>query len=175
MLSWLNDSLPSLKDCKYLQARSQDLEKGGGGGLFWKSEKCANNLDPNFHCSWISFTGFARNLRRNFSETSETQSAQNQVVSKKKKKVFTDFETDFRPKSKIHTFFPPNFRWSPKKIGKSNVWEGAVFRWGGRLFSIFHQKSASKAPKTCDFAYFTSQWGAVAPPPAPPGYATKYL
>ena len=37
----------------------------------------------------------------------------------------------------------------------------------GGLFSIFHKKSASKAPKTCDFAYFTSQWGARAPP-APP-------
>ena len=43
----------------------------------------------------------------------------------------------------------------------------------GGLFSIFHKKSASKAPKTCDFAYFTSQWGARAPPqPPPPGYAT---
>ena len=42
----------------------------------------------------------------------------------------------------------------------------------GGLFSIFHQKSASKAPKTCDFAYFTSQWGGYRPPPAPPGYAT---
>ena len=37
----------------------------------------------------------------------------------------------------------------------------------GGLFSIFHQKSASKAPKTCDFAYFTSQWGGLSPP-APP-------
>ena len=40
---------------------------------------------------------------------------------------------------------------------------------GGELFSIFHKKSASKPPKWCDFAYFTSQWGARAPPP---GYAT---
>ena len=48
------------------QARSQDLEKGG---LFWKSEKSANDLDPNFHCSWISFTRFVRKLRRNFSES----------------------------------------------------------------------------------------------------------
>ena len=31
-----------------MQARSQDLEKGG---LFCKSEKSANELDPNFHCS----------------------------------------------------------------------------------------------------------------------------
>ena len=49
---------------------------------------------------------------------------------------------------------------------------GALFVWGG-LFSIFHRKSASKAQKTCDFAYFTSQWGGLEPPPPPPpGYAT---
>ena len=48
-----------------VQARSQDLEKGGGG-LFWKSEKCANDLDSNFHWSWISF-------RRIVSESSEIQ------------------------------------------------------------------------------------------------------
>ena len=40
----------------------------------------------------------------------------------------------------------------------------------GGLFSIFHTKSASKAQKTCDFAYFTSQWGGSSPPR--PGYAT---
>ena len=44
---------------------------------------------------------------------------------------------------------------------------GAVFLWGG-LFSIFHKKSASKALKTCDFAYFASQWGWLEPPPPPP-------
>ena len=29
----------------------------------------------------------------------------------------------------------------------------------GGLFSIFHIKSASKAQKTCDFAYLPRQWG----------------
>ena len=91
----------------------------------------------------------------------------------------------FRPKSKIQTFFPPKIRWSPKKkkvfakiqgdfssnFASSNVWRGALFVRGG-LFSIFHRKSASKAQKTCDFAYFTSQWGRLEPPPPPPGYAT---
>ena len=75
-----------------------------------------------------------------------------EVVSKKKKKVFTEIETHFS-----------------LRFGNSNVRGGAVFlRWG--LFSIFHKKSASKAPKTCDFAYFTSQWGGSSPPP--PGYDT---
>ena len=37
----------------------------------------------------------------------------------------------------------------------------------GGLFSIFHKKSASKAPKTCDLAYFTSQWGGSSSPRPP--------
>ena len=41
----------------------------------------------------------------------------------------------------------------------------------GGLFSIFHKKSALKAPKTCDFAFFTNQWGGSSPPT--PGYATE--
>ena len=73
------------------QARSQDLEKGG---LFWNSEKFANDLDPNFHCSWISFTRFVRKLIRNFSES-----------------------------SKIQTYFPPKIRWSPKKKGLHQFWD----------------------------------------------------
>ena len=93
-------------------------------------------------------------------------SAQKQMVSKKKKKVFTEIETDF-----------------PAKIGNPNAFSGRITTCtsrlrhplsfeGGGLFSIFHQKSASKAPKTCDFAYFTSQWGGGAR--APPGDATGY-
>ena len=59
-------------------------------------------------------------------------------LQKKKKKVFAEIGSDFSA-----------------KFGNSNVSGGAVFLWGG-LFSIFHKKSASKALKTCDFAYFTS-------------------
>ena len=109
---------------------------------------------------------------------------------KKKKRSSPKFRVIFRRKSKIQTFFPPKIRWSKKKKKKkkglrqnsrrfffqnfasSNVSGGAFFAWGG-LFSIFHRKSASKAQKTCDFAYFTSQWGGLEPPPPPPGYATE--
>ena len=79
-------------------------------------------------------------------QNSKVFSAQNQVVSKKKIRSSPKFSQIFRSNSEIQTF------------------EGAVFLWGG-LFSIFHKKSASKAPKTCDFAYFTSQWGGLDPPP----------
>ena len=51
-----------------VQARSQEFAKGRG--LFWKLEWTVNELDPNFHQSWIKF-------RRFF--------CQNQVISKKKK------------------------------------------------------------------------------------------
>ena len=114
------------------QARSQNLEKGG---LFWKTEKSANDLDPNFHCSWISFIRFVRKLRRNFSESSEIQrffpSKMRWSPEKKKKKVFTEIESDF-----LSIF------------ANSNVWGGAVFAWGG-YFQFFtknrllkHQKRA---------------------------------
>ena len=40
----------------------------------------------------------------------------------------------------------------------------------GGLFSFLEQKSASKALKTWYFAYFSSQWGAR----APPAHATEH-
>ena len=111
----------------FMQARSQDLEKGGG--LFWKIEKSANGLDPNFHCSWISFRRFVRKLRRNFSENSEI-SAQNEVVSKKKKKVFTKFETDFSAEIRNSQVFSAQNQVVSKKKKKkrSSPKLGVIFR-----------------------------------------------
>ena len=79
------------------------------------------------------------------------------MISKKKKKKRSSpkFGEIFLPISQVQTF------------------EGGLFSDGG-IFSIFHRKSASKAQKTCDFAYFTSQWRGLEPPPPPPGYATGY-
>ena len=74
------------------------------------------------------------------------------MISKKKKKKGLHQNSG--------RFFFQNF-------ASSNVSGGALFAWGG-LFLIFHRKSASKAQKTCDFACFTSQWGGLEPPPAPP-------
>ena len=36
---------------------------------------------------------------------------------------------------------------------------------GGAIFNFSQKKLASKAPKTCDFAYFTSQLARAPPPP----------
>ena len=74
------------------------------------------------------------------------------------------FRRNFLESSEIRRFFPPKIRWSLAKFGNSNVSGGAVFLWAG-LFSIFQKKSASKALKTCDFAYFTNQWGGARAPP----------
>ena len=164
------------------QARSQDLEKGGP---FWKSEKCANDLDPNFHCSWISFTRFVRKLRRNFSESSEIQSYFPPKIrwspkKKKKKRSSPKLRLIIRPKSEIQTFFPPKIRWSPKKkvfteietdfsaeIGNPNVSGGAVFN--------FSQNIGLKTTKNVRFCILHNPMGeARAPPAPPPGYATVY-
>ena len=83
-------------------------------------------------------------------------SAQKQVISKKK--VFTEIETNFSA-----------------RIGNSNGVSGRITATSllrhpnsfGGLFSFFQQISALKAPKTCDLAYFTGQWGGGSSLPAP--------
>ena len=105
-----------------------------------------------------------------------------------KKRSSPKLRLTFRPKSEFQTFFWPKFKWSPKKKRRSSpklrlifqpnseiqTFGGGCFPMGGGLFSTFHKKSASKAPKTCDFAYFTSQWGGLEPPPPPPPPWLRY-
>ena len=156
------------------------------GGLFWKSEKCANDLDSNFHRPWISFRRSVRNLRRNVSEKSEIQRFFPPKIrwspkqNKKKKGLRQNSEWFFGRNPKFQRFFRPKLGDLQKKKKKKGLRQnsgrffsqfrkfkrlrGALFVWGG-LFSIFHRKSASKAQKSCDFAYFTSQWVGLEPPP----------
>ena len=61
-----------------------------------------------------------------------------------------------------------NSEWFFSQVSQVQTSEGGLFSYGGGLFSIFHRKSASKAQNTCVFAYFTSQWGRLEPPPPPP-------
>ena len=130
------------------QACSQDLEKGG---LFWKSEKSANDLDPNFHCSWMSSTRFVQKLRRNFSESSEIQS-----------------------------FFPPKIRWSPKKKRSSpklrlifrpnleiQTFEGGLFSYVGSCFQFFTKNPPQKHQKRAILHTSQANMGARAPHPPP--------
>ena len=109
-----------------------DLENFGWGGIF-------STKPQNFgwlHQNWEWFFGRNRKFERFFRP-------QSGGLQKKKKKVFTEIESDFptkikwspkkkkkrkkkkrsstklrvifRPKSEIRTFFPPTIRWSPKK------------------------------------------------------------
>ena len=104
-------------------------------------------------------------------------SAQNQVISKKKKKkkkVFAKIHSDFSAEirnSKV--FSAQNQMISEKKkvfpkLSLKFLPISQIQTFEGGLFSIFHIKSASKPQKTCDFAYFTTQWGGARAPPAPP-------
>ena len=173
--------------CK--QARSQDLEKGGGGGLFWKSEKCANDLDSNFHWSWISFRRFVRNLRRNVSESSEIQSFFPPKVGwspkkKKKKGLRQNSEWFFGRNPKFKGFFCPKLgdlhkkkkkkRSSPKlrllfrPTSQIQTFEGgAVFEWGGAIFHFSHQIGL-KSTKSMRFCTLHKPMGGARAPPPPP-------
>ena len=93
-------------------------------------------------------------------------SAQKQVISKKK--VFAEkkkvLRRIFRPKYQIQTIFPVLITATSSQLRLPNPFGG--------LFSFLDQKSASNALKTCDFAYFSGQWGGSSPPAPTPGYAT---
>ena len=89
-------------------------------------------------------------------------SAPKQVISQKnKQRSSPKLRRTFRPTSEIQTLFQAESR--------HLIHNFTQFLLVG-LFSFYYQKSASKAPKTCDFAYFTGQWERLEPPP--PGYAT---
>ena len=182
--TWPSRPRPRTSKC------SQDLEKGGAILKEW--EVCKRPW-LEFSLTLNQFQTVCQNLRRNVSKRSKNfppkiRWSPKKKKKKKKKRSSPKFRVIFPPKSKIQTFFSHKIKWSPKKKKKkkkkkglrrssrrfffqnfatSNVSGGALFAWGG-LFSIFHRKSASKAQKTCDFAYFTSQWGGLEPPPPPP-------
>ena len=94
------------------------------------------------------FFGQKRKFERFFSpKTGDLQS---------KKRSSPKLRRIFRPNSKIQTFFQAESRQLLQSFGTQ-------IPLGG-LFSFFQQKLASKAPKTCDFAYFKGQWGRLEPP-----------
>ena len=134
-------------------ARIRIWKRGGGGGFFWKSEKTANDLDRNFNCSWIKITRFIRKLRQNFSENSEIQTLfhPKNRWSPKKKRSSPKLRRIFRPEADVQTLFQADSRHLLHNFGTQ-------FSLGGRLFSFFHQKSASKAPKTCPLEPPTPPW-----------------
>ena len=135
---------------QYAQARSQDLEKGGG--LFWNIENCANDLDPNFHCSWISFTRFFRKLRPNYSESSEFQRYIPPKISCSPKKK----------KEEIHR----NWDWFFGRNPKFKRSRGGCFPKRGAIFN-FSQKIWLKTTKNVQFCILHKPMGELEPPPPP--------
>ena len=178
---------------KSRQARSQGLEKGGG--YFERVRKVQTTLTRIL----IVLKSVSHGLTENSGEISRKARKfegffrpKSGGLQKKKKGLRRNWVRFFRRNPKFKGFFPPKNRWSPKKkkqkkkvffaeiesdfsakFGNSNVSGGLFSLWGGGLFSIFYKKSASKALKTCDFEYFTSQWGGLEPPRPPPCYATE--
>ena len=105
------------------QARSQDLERGGGAFL----KELEKSKRP-----WSEFSFF---LNQNHTVCSKIEteflgkpgnlnvfSAQKQVISKKKRSS-PKLRLIFRPQSEIWTFFPPKNKWSPKKKGLHRNWD----------------------------------------------------
>ena len=92
-------------------------------------------------------------------QNSNVFSAQNQVISKKKKK---------RASPKFKAIFLPKFR-------KFKRFRGGSFRMGGAIFN-FSQKIGLKSTKNMRFCILHKPMGgARAPPPPPPGYATAVI
>ena len=114
---------------------------------------------------------------------SKVVSAHKKVISKKekkKKRSSPKLRVIFRPKSEIFSvFFRPKSsdlhkkkRSSPisrlifRPISQIQSSEGGLFSNGGAIF-YFSQKIGLKSTKNMQFAYFTSQWGGLEPPPPP--------
>ena len=124
------------------------------GGLFWNSEKCANDLDSNFHWPWISIRRFVRNLRRNVSEIQRFFPPKIRWSPKKKKKKK---KKGLRQNSGQFFFF--QFR-------KFKVRGGALFVWGGAIFH-FSQKIGLKSTKNMRFCILHKPMGGLEPPRPP--------
>ena len=154
------------------------------GGLFWKSEKCANDVDSNFHWPWISFRGFVRNLRQNVSERSEIQRFFSPKIrwspKKKKKSLRQNSEWFFGRNPKFKRFFRPKLgdlqkkkRSSPKfraiflPISQVQTFEGGLFSYGGGYFPFFTENRPQKHKKHA-FLHTSQANGGGSSPPAPP-------
>ena len=163
-----------------MQARSQDLERGGAILKEW--ELCKRPW-PEFSLFLNQFHTVCPKIETKFLGklgNSKIFSAQNQLVSKKKKKkglhrnwdwlnsnVFSAQNQVVSKKKGLHRnwdwFFGPN--------RKSKRLRGGCFSMGG-LFSIFHKKSPQNHQKRAILHTSQANGGARAPPPPRLRYCT---
>ena len=111
-----------------------------------------------------------------FLGNSKVFSAQNQVVSKKKKKkVFSKIETDFSIEIGNSNVFSTQNQVVSKKKKQSEIqtFEEGLFSYGGggTIFN-FSQKIGLKSTKNVRFCILHKPMGGARAPPRPPGYAT---
>ena len=184
---------PDLRCARPMQARCQDLEKGGGG-FFERVRKVQTTLTRIF----IVLESVSHGLSENWdgisrkAESSNVFSAQKQVVSKKKKKVFTEIESDFSAKignsndfsakrqvvskkKKVFAEIESNFS---AKIALSNTFSHRIttsisrlrhpISFGGGCFQFFTKNRPKKQQKRAILHTSQANGGAR----APPGYAT---
>ena len=123
------------------------------GGLFWKSEMCANDLDSNFHWSWMSRK--ARKFKAFFCPKS------GDLKKKKKKKVFAKIQSDFSAEIRNSKLFSTQNqviskkkknRFSPELTQISSRKPDAQFTKGGGHASIL-------LTLLCNFAILATQRG----------------
>ena len=134
------------------QARSQDLEKGGG--YFERLRSVQTTLTRIF----IVLESVSHGLSKNWDEISRKarkfkgffRSKTGGLQKKKKKKVFTGFETDFSA-----------------EIGNSNVW-GGCFPMGGGYFQFFTRNRPQNHQKGVILHTSQANGGGSSPPRAPP-------
>ena len=139
-----------------MQARSQDLEKGGAFLKEWEKYK---RPWPEFSLFLNQNHTVCPKIEREFLGklgNSNVFSAQKQVVSKKKKKrSWPKLRLIFRPKSEIQTLFQAESRHVLYNFGTQFLWGGAVFNFSPEIglkssknvrFCILHKPMGARAP-----------------------------
>ena len=145
------------------QARSQDLEKGGGG-FFERVRKVQTTLTRIFiileSVNWVN-----PKMRQNFSESSEIQTLfQPKNRWSPKKRSSPKLRLIFRPKSEIQTLFHSESRHLLHNFGTQFPLGEAVFNFSPII--------GLKSTKNVRFCILHKPMGGARAPPAPPGYAT---
>ena len=154
-------------------------KKGGGGGL--KEWDNCKTPWPEFSLLLNQIHKVYLKLRRIFRLKSKFKrfSAQNRWSPKKGLHWNWDiffcrdrkFKRFFRPKTgDLRRIFRPRSEISHDSSSRitATLHTSAPKSLRGGLFLVFQQKSASKAPKTCDFAYLQANGGGLGSPSPPP-------
>ena len=172
------------------QARSHDLEKGGGGGgYFERVRKVQSTLTRIF----IALKSVSHGLSKNWDEISRKarklkgffRPKCGGLQKKKKKKVFTEIETDFSAEIRNSKIFSAQNQVVSKKKRSSpklrqifwpnseiQTFEGGLFSYGGGYFQFFTKNRPQKHQKRAILHTSQANGGGSSPPPPPPGYAT---